>query len=64
MPLQNVLVAEAHRRMSASEDPTAVAMPAGQIVGTMNEIRPAAEIIAELVSGFDAASRRLDRFRG
>ena len=63
MPLQNVLVAEAHRRMSASEDPTAVAMPAGQIVGTMNEIRPAAEIIAELVSGFDAASRRLDRFR-
>ena len=64
MPLQNVLVAEAHQRMSQSADPTAVAMPVGQIVGRMNEIRPAAEIIAELVSGFDAASRRLDDIRG
>ena len=64
MPLQNVLVAEAHQRMSASQDPATVAMPVGQIVGRMNEIRPAAAIIAELVSGFDAATRRLDDIRG
>ena len=64
MPLQNVLVSEAHRRMSQSQDPSAVAMPVGQIVGRMNEIRPAAEIIAELVAGFDAATRRLDAIRG
>ena len=64
MPLQNILVAEAHQRMSQSQDPTAVAMPVGQIVGRMNEIRPAAEIIAELVNGFDAATRRLDGIRG
>lgn len=64
MPLQNVLVAQAHQRMSQSQDPTAVAMPVGQIVGRMNEIRPAAAIIAELVSGFDAATRRLDDIRG
>jgi len=63
MPLQNVLVAEAHQRMSLSEDPGAVAMPVGQIVGRMNAIRPAAEIVAELVSGFDVASRRLDGMR-
>ena len=63
MPLQNVLVAEAHQRMSQSHDPSAVAMPVGQIVGRMNEIRPAAAIIAELVSGYDAATRRLDDFR-
>lgn len=63
MPLQNVLVAEAHQRMSQSHDPTAVAMPVGQIVGRMNEIRPAAEIIAELVSGYESASRRLDEIR-
>lgn len=63
MPLQNVLVAEAHQRMSGSADPTAVAMPVGQIVGRMNEIRPVADIIAELVSGFEAASRRLDDIR-
>lgn len=64
MPLQNVLVAEAHARMSRSQDPTAVAMPVGQIVGRMNRIRPAAEIVAELVSGFEAATRRLDDIRG
>ncbi|MCE9516856.1 MAG: nitronate monooxygenase, partial [Mycobacterium sp.] len=63
MPLQNVLVAQAHQRMAQSHDPTVVAMPVGQIVGRMNEIRPAAEIIAELVSGFEAATRRLDGFR-
>jgi NAD(P)H-dependent flavin oxidoreductase YrpB (nitropropane dioxygenase family) len=64
MPLQNVLVAEAHQRMSLSQDPSAVAMPVGQIVGRMNEIRPVAEIIAELVSGFETATRRLDGIRG
>ncbi|QEN16225.1 NAD(P)H-dependent flavin oxidoreductase [Mycolicibacterium sp. ELW1] len=63
MPLQNILVSEAHQRMSASEDPSTVAMPVGQIVGRMNEIRPVADIIAELVSGFEAATRRLDSIR-
>ncbi len=63
MPLQNILVSEAHQRMNDSTDPTTVAMPVGQIVGRMNEIRPVAEIIRELVSGFEAASRRLDRIR-
>jgi NAD(P)H-dependent flavin oxidoreductase YrpB (nitropropane dioxygenase family) len=38
-------------------------MPVGQIVGTMNKIRPVAEIMAELVSGFEASTRRLDGFR-
>ena len=64
MPLQNILVSEAHQRMSESSDPTAVAMPVGQIVGRMNEIRPAADIIAELVTGFTDATHRLDEIRG
>jgi NAD(P)H-dependent flavin oxidoreductase YrpB (nitropropane dioxygenase family) len=64
MPLQNILVSGAHQRMSESSDPTAVAMPVGQIVGRMNEIRPVADIIAELVTGFEEASRRLDGIRG
>ena len=63
MPLQNILVAEAHQRMSQSHDPTTVAMPVGQIVGRMNEVRPVADIIAELVSGFEAATRKLDDIR-
>ncbi|BBZ30479.1 monooxygenase [Mycolicibacterium madagascariense] len=64
MPLQNILVSEAHQRMSESADPTAVAMPVGQIVGRMNEIRPVADIIAELVTGFEDATTRLDGIRG
>lgn len=63
MPLQNILVSEAHQRMSESADPTAVAMPVGQIVGRMNEIRPVADIIAELVAGFEEATKRLDTIR-
>jgi NAD(P)H-dependent flavin oxidoreductase YrpB (nitropropane dioxygenase family) len=63
MPLQNILVSEAHQRMSVSADPTTVAMPVGQIVGRMNEIRPVAGIIAELVTGFEAATRKLDTIR-
>ncbi|MEV5360318.1 nitronate monooxygenase family protein [Micrococcus luteus] len=63
MPLQNILVSEAHQRMSESSDPTTVAMPVGQIVGRMNEIRPVADIIAELVGGFEDATARLNRIR-
>ena len=63
MPLQNILVSEAHQRMNEATDPTAVAMPVGQIVGRMNEIRPVADIIAELVGGFEDATRRLDGIR-
>jgi hypothetical protein len=44
VPLQNILVSEAHQRM--------------------NEIRPVADIIAELLSGFEAATRRLDDTAG
>ena len=63
MPLQNILVSEAHQRMSESHDPSVIAMPVGQIVGRMNEIRPVADIIAELVVGFEAATNRLDGIR-
>lgn len=64
MPQQNILVSEAHQRMNESTDPSAVAVPVGQIVGRMNEIRPVADIIAELVTGFDEAAARLDAIRG
>ena len=63
MPLQNILVSEAHQRMNDSDNPDTVAMPVGQIVGRMNEIRPVADIIAELVAGFDEATTRLDGIR-
>lgn len=63
MPLQNILVGEAHLRIAAADDPEVVAMPVGQIVGRMNEVRPAADIVADLVHGFDRAVDHLDKLR-
>ena len=53
MPLQNLLVGEAHRRIAAAADPQVVAMPVGQVVGRMNSVRPVAEIMADLVREVD-----------
>jgi NAD(P)H-dependent flavin oxidoreductase YrpB (nitropropane dioxygenase family) len=63
MPLQNLLVAEAHQRIAAANDPSVVAMPVGQIVGRMNAVRPVAELVAELVAEFDQTVQRLDKLR-
>jgi NAD(P)H-dependent flavin oxidoreductase YrpB (nitropropane dioxygenase family) len=63
MPLQNLLVSEAHQRIAAADDPEVVAMPVGQIVGRMNSVRPVAELIADLVAEFDETLARLDKLR-
>ncbi|MCW2494201.1 nitronate monooxygenase family protein [Jatrophihabitans sp.] len=63
MPLQNLLVNDAHQRIAASDNPEVVAMPVGQIVGRMNSSRPVAELIDELVTDFDTALRRLEKLR-
>ena len=59
MPLQNLLVGEAHARISSSDDPEVIAMPAGQIVGRMNAITPVAELITDLAAEYEAAVARL-----
>jgi NAD(P)H-dependent flavin oxidoreductase YrpB (nitropropane dioxygenase family) len=64
MPLQNLLVAEAHMRMNQHGDPDVISMPVGQIVGRMNEVRPVAAVIADLVSEYEDALARLEKFRG
>ena len=64
MPLQNLLVADAHNRMNSGDDPDTISMPAGQIVGRTNEVRPVAEVMAELVEGFESAVDRLSVVRG
>ena len=63
MPLQNLLVNEAHQRIMRSGDPEVVSMPVGQIVGRMNAVRPVAELIAELVAEYDDTLTRLDKSR-
>jgi NAD(P)H-dependent flavin oxidoreductase YrpB (nitropropane dioxygenase family) len=63
MPLQNLLVAEAHQRLVHSGQPDVVPMPAGQVVGRISEIRPVAGVIAALVAETDEALRRLGALR-
>jgi NAD(P)H-dependent flavin oxidoreductase YrpB (nitropropane dioxygenase family) len=63
MPLQNLLVSDAHQRIAASDNPDVVAMPVGQIVGRMNEVRPVAAIVDELMSACDSALTRLNELR-
>lgn len=59
MPLQNLLVADAHHRMNSGDDPDTVSMPAGQVVGRTNAVRPVAEVMHELVREYDDAVARL-----
>ncbi len=63
MPLQNLLVADAHQRLMRSNMPDVIPMPAGQIIGRMNEVRPVAEIMSALVTELDETVRRLEGLR-
>ena len=64
MPLQNILVADAHNRINAAGDPDVVSMPIGQIVGRMNEVRPVADVMRDLIAEFEATVKRLDGLAG
>jgi NAD(P)H-dependent flavin oxidoreductase YrpB (nitropropane dioxygenase family) len=59
MPLQNILVGEAHRRLMNAGDPDVIPMPVGQIVGRMNEVRPVAAVIGDLIREADQTLARL-----
>jgi NAD(P)H-dependent flavin oxidoreductase YrpB (nitropropane dioxygenase family) len=63
MPLQNLLVSEAHQRLMRSGQPDVVPMPVGQIVGRMNEVRPVADVISALLTEADETLGRLGRLR-
>jgi NAD(P)H-dependent flavin oxidoreductase YrpB (nitropropane dioxygenase family) len=63
MPLQNLLVSEAHQRLMRSGQPEVVPMPAGQIVGRLTEVRPVAEVMATLVQETREALDRLNEQR-
>jgi NAD(P)H-dependent flavin oxidoreductase YrpB (nitropropane dioxygenase family) len=64
MPLQNLLVSDAHNRMNEHGDPDVVSMPVGQIVGRMNEVRSVADVMADLVREYDEVVARLEKIRG
>jgi hypothetical protein len=66
MPLQPILVAEATARIDRAAknlDSGAGRLAnyfVGQIVGTMNEVKPAARVVLEMVEEFIDAVQRLD----
>jgi NAD(P)H-dependent flavin oxidoreductase YrpB (nitropropane dioxygenase family) len=59
MPLQNLLVSDAHQRLMQSGRPDVIPMPVGQIVGRMNEVRPVADVMADLIAEYEATVARL-----
>jgi NAD(P)H-dependent flavin oxidoreductase YrpB (nitropropane dioxygenase family) len=63
MPLQNLLVADAHQRLMQSGRPDVIPMPVGQIVGRMNSIRPVAAVMADLLAEADETLSRLGKLR-
>jgi NAD(P)H-dependent flavin oxidoreductase YrpB (nitropropane dioxygenase family) len=63
MPLQNILVSEAHTRIMRAEDPEVVAMPVGQIVGQLNEVRPVSEVMSGLLTELEETLDRLGKLR-
>ena len=64
MPLQFMLTAEAQHRIFLSENEALMGMPVGQIVGRMNEVRPAGEIVRTMATECDEVLDRLDRLAG
>ena len=57
----HLLVSEAHQRLIRSGLPDVVPMPAGQIVGRITEVRPVAEVMAELI---EETGQTLNRLHG
>jgi NAD(P)H-dependent flavin oxidoreductase YrpB (nitropropane dioxygenase family) len=61
MPMQFMLIADALRRMSRSGDGELVTFPVGQIVGSMNQVKPAAQVVYDLIEEYVDAVERLNK---
>jgi NAD(P)H-dependent flavin oxidoreductase YrpB (nitropropane dioxygenase family) len=71
MPLQHLATAEAHqrvRRAAMAGSPTAAELtvtPVGQIVGRMNQLRPARQVVSEMIDEYlDAVDRMTQLMEG
>jgi NAD(P)H-dependent flavin oxidoreductase YrpB (nitropropane dioxygenase family) len=61
MPLQFMLASDALRRIGRAGNKELSGMPVGQIVGTMNRVRPAAEVIYDMVEEYAATVARVEK---
>jgi NAD(P)H-dependent flavin oxidoreductase YrpB (nitropropane dioxygenase family) len=60
MPLQNILTSEANARIARSGRKDLQFAPVGQIVGTMNQVRPVRDVMFELVEEYIDTIEKLD----
>ncbi len=61
MPLQNILTAEANARIARTHRKDLGFVPVGQIVGSMNRVRPVRDVMFALVDEYIAAAERIAR---
>ncbi|MEU7691710.1 nitronate monooxygenase family protein [Microbispora hainanensis] len=64
MPLQFMLISDALRRISRSDATELATFPAGQIIGAMNQVKPARQVVFEMVEEYIEAMERLGRMTG
>lgn len=60
MPMQFMLISDALRRIGRSGDGELTTYPVGQIVGSMNQVRPAAQVVYDLIEEYVEAVDRLN----
>jgi NAD(P)H-dependent flavin oxidoreductase YrpB (nitropropane dioxygenase family) len=58
-----MLVSDAMRRIARAQRRELTGFPVGQVVGLMNDVRPARDIILQLVDEYLEAVDRLDRLQ-
>jgi NAD(P)H-dependent flavin oxidoreductase YrpB (nitropropane dioxygenase family) len=63
MPLQFMLVSDAMRRIARVQRRELTGFPVGQVVGMMNEVRPARDVILRLVDEYIEAVERLEKLQ-
>ena len=61
MPLQNILTSEANARIARSGRSDLAFAPVGQVVGSMNDVRPVRDVMFQLVEEYIDATERLHR---
>ncbi|MGI5323182.1 NAD(P)H-dependent flavin oxidoreductase [Actinomadura nitritigenes] len=60
MPMQFMLIADALPRIARSGDGELVTFPVGQIVGSMNQVKPAAQVVYDLIEEYVESIERLN----
>jgi NAD(P)H-dependent flavin oxidoreductase YrpB (nitropropane dioxygenase family) len=61
MPLQNILTAEANARIARSHRKDIAFAPVGQIVGSMNSVKPVRDVIFQMVEEYIDTVERLNK---